>query len=64
MEWQPIETAPREPGSEVLLYIPPFTPMQGVRRTDGTWMVGARSIIGRAAPYEPTHWMPLPLPPD
>ena len=61
--WQPIETAPGHMGSEVLLFIPPFAPMQGVRRSDGTWMVGARSIIGRLAPGHPTHWRPLPAEP-
>lgn len=64
--WQPIETAPRDAGSEVLLNVPPFAPMQGVRRSDGSWMVGARSIIGTAlrAGMEPTHWCPLPAPPE
>lgn len=61
--WQTMESAPRELGSEVLLFIPPFAPMQGVRRGDGSWMVGARSIIGRGAPSEPTRWRPLPEPP-
>lgn len=62
--WQPIETAPRDVGAEVLLFVPPFPPMQGTRRSDGTWMVGARGLIGRAAPDEPTDWRPLPPAPE
>lgn len=56
--WQPMETAPTH--VTVLLDIPPFDPMTGVKREDGTWMVGARSIIGKTPPNEPEHWMPLP----
>ena len=63
--WQPIETAPEY--KAVLIYVPPFDPMQGVRSGRyGTWMVGAQSFVGRDLPvgYRPTHWMPLPAPPD
>jgi hypothetical protein len=59
-----VEAAPIAMGSEVLLFIPPFAPMQGVRRSDGTWMAGARSIIGTRAPGQPTHWRPLPAAPE
>ena len=61
--WQPIETAPKEKGSEYLVW-------------DGKdkWLVhyisvpdgmepkhnGCGCCVG---PVEPTHWMPLPEPP-
>jgi len=63
-DWQPIETAPGD--ETILIYVPPFAPMQGTRSGRfGTWMIGARSIFGRdlAPGMEPTHWMPLPEPP-
>lgn len=62
--WHPIETAPDY--KTVLIYVPPFEPVQGTRSgLYKTWMVGARSIIGKDLPVgmEPTHWMPLPEPP-
>ena len=62
--WQPIETAPDY--QTVLIYVPPFDPMQGTKSGRfKTWMVGARSIIGRnlSPDMQPTHWMPLPEPP-
>lgn len=61
--WQPIETAPDD--ISVLIYVPPFTPMQGTRSGRfGTWMIGARSIFGRdLVSMTPTHWQPLPEPP-
>lgn len=76
MEWQPIETAPKD-GREIIVY--------GVRRGDwgytddeSTW-TGARWSAGsygfpgswlesKARPnystgFTPTHWIPLPAPP-
>lgn len=63
--WRPIATAPDN--VPVLIFVPPFAPMQGVRSKEfGTWMAGARGIIGRTLDpgMEPTHWMPLPEPPE
>ena len=63
--WLPMSTAPDH--QAVLLCVPPFAPMQGVRsRNYGTWMVGAQSIIGRVLMpgTEPRAWMPLPDPPE
>ena len=51
---------------EVLLHVPPFAPMQGTRSGRfKTWMVGARSIIGRdlGPDNSPRMWRPLPTPP-
>lgn len=60
MQWQPIETAPRD-GSSVLLL------GRGGRHADGFWE--AKAYAGNGCwvwPYvkcEPLHWMPLPAPP-
>jgi len=59
-EWQPIETAPK--GEEVIVY----TPLNGVVSSiykHGCWQ---KLIIvnGRGPGNEPTHWMPLPKPPE
>lgn len=61
--WQPIETAPRD-GTEMLggrLY-------EGVQKT---WFSGRRqrwlywTANGTdASSWDPTHWMPLPTPPE
>lgn len=64
--WRPIETAPKD-GTAVLVYLAPFEPMQGSYiATYDAWFVGARSIIGKQLgdAYTPTHWMPLPAPPE
>lgn len=65
--WQPIETAPRD-GTEVLLFA-------NKEHTDGghigiyTWIEELGQWLDHAVEYpidsygEPTHWMPLPLPP-
>lgn len=63
MNWQPIETAPKDEHTDILLY--------GILVHTG----GAYMDIGRWTNYqggfwswsaddsEPTHWMPLPEPP-
>ena len=65
MIWQPIETAPTD-GTEVLICSPAWL-AAGI----GAWTPDA--LPGRAlwtsddgAIYEPppTHWMPLPAPPE
>ncbi len=58
--WRPIAEAPRQ--TEVLVC------RAGMR---GLWAVACRSALGEwwdasgmiCAPFEPTHWMPLPAPP-
>lgn len=60
MEWQPIETAPRD-GTEVLLF---DNGIYGL----GWWALGEWRDFGDAGcagseAFAPTHWMPLPKPP-
>jgi hypothetical protein len=60
-QWQLIETAPKD-GTEVLLYSHYLRQMfigGYVRR-------GAWKLFGHRDLYEtePTHWMPLPAPPE
>jgi hypothetical protein len=75
MEWQPIETAPKD-GTEVLLFYPRYR--QGIfighfdvsvhmshgketYRSEKWWNGGYGGMFGKEP--EPTHWMPLPSPP-
>lgn len=72
MNWQPIETAPRD-GTEILL----FQAIQyGVMMRVGNWDERGEHIDtgkrvagwteaddGYIGCIEPTHWMPLPEPP-
>lgn len=60
-EWKPIETAPKDE-SDIILF-------QGRRVTFGSWdpRCGAEGdwIVWDRDDYAPpTHWMPLPEPPD
>lgn len=66
MNWQPIETAPRD-GSRILLYVPCYGAMSGnwsetlsPMTDDSRWHCHA--TINREA--QPTKWMPLPAPPN
>jgi hypothetical protein len=58
-EWQPIETAPKD-GTAVIVYCPAKGVHVGNRRSD---RVGWYSVRG-AYLCKPTHWMPLPPPPE
>lgn len=69
MTWEPIETAPKD-GTKILLFVvtpkgDPWTVSVGqpdgwtsieTGRWDGSWL---KEMAG-----EPTHWMPLPTPPN
>lgn len=72
MNWQPIETAPKD-GRTILLcggftsgFASGFNDTPAVRT--GYWYNGKRvqawydTVLGRC-PLQPTHWMPLPDPP-
>lgn len=77
MDWQPIETAPRD-GTDVLL----FYPLEGLRHDWNPqvviagwrdysrapqlsgWVFQSRGVRGYSATFQPTHWQPLPTPPS
>ena len=60
MDWQPIETAPKD-GTQCLGFVPSYYQGKGgcalVLWLNGQWM------DGKAWACKPTHWMPLPPPP-
>ena len=58
--WQPIETAPKD-GREILVYEPMYCTIgQWVdSKHGGAWWIEGGQITGH-----PTHWMPLPPPPE
>lgn len=61
MAWQPIETAPKVRGKLLLGFLPNFYPNKVrmlVIKWDGLWLDDRNFTI------KPTHWMPLPEPPD
>ena len=69
--WQPIETAPKD-GTQLLTYWPGNEPHEGVVCTgrwddyDERWDFDAEgwSDEDYAEIPQPTHWMPMPLPPE
>lgn len=72
-EWQPIETAPKD-GTVVLLWGPYCINVTAAAYSRGQWVCsadGAQAIESQSdfgtelATFEvPTHWMPLPAPPQ
>lgn len=60
-KWHPIETAPKD-GRDVLLFTP--SPFNGITIGSwGKWIGGWGDQDGDMYP-DPTHWMPLPEPPE
>lgn len=61
MEWQPIETAPRD-GTRILL----FREGWHVNCAVGYWRIDWHEFapVGGECFPQPTHWMPLPPPPS
>lgn len=60
MDWQPIDTAPRD-GTRVLLWYPAW--IQHVFTAEfehGNWQTG----VWYSNRAKPTHWMLLPSPPE
>lgn len=53
MEWQPIETAPKDGREQILLKVP--YNQNGVLAWSNTWW-----ISGFSAENKPTHWKPAP----
>ena len=75
--WSPIETAPKD-GTNVLLYYPGYSRKEWIgryyknetyshgvltRKSEG-WHNGADTLLGMVKECDPTHWMPLPSPPN
>jgi hypothetical protein len=62
VEWQPIESAPRD-GTRILTWCPQSTDFTRKLNInwfkDGVWQKNANSLG-----HVPTHWMPLPAPPQ
>lgn len=59
-QWQPIETAPKDEEWVMLLDDPELIPVFALWDEDaGEWITaGTRKVV------HPTHWMPLPDPPE
>lgn len=60
MEWQPIETAPKD-GSYVQLYRPETQFIGYYGGINSGWIINAPGLSAIYPP--PTHWQPLPDPP-
>ncbi len=71
-EWQPIETAPKD-GTRVLAFDgsqiitvdyqePSYIGVNNHIKIEESWVQISDS--GRATDFYPTHWMPLPGPPE
>jgi hypothetical protein len=60
MEWQPIETAPRD-GKRVLVWH-----RHWYAPSTGQWYGDWWGLVYAVGPFasQPTHWMPLPSPPE
>lgn len=73
-QWQPIETAPKDGKTEIDLWISSFGRLAGCvwhigsfdNTSSGHWGFKKYHNLTQRLPQEftPTHWMPLPLPPQ
>lgn len=59
--WQPIETAPTDEGADLIGFVDGS--VQQIERQDGQWWLANRVNDDWRA-VEPTHWMPMPEPPE
>ena len=62
VEWQPIETAPKD-GKEVILFAAPRHYGIGFFTECPREMVGGPLFWDWDWGHQPTHWLPLPPPP-
>lgn len=70
-EWQPIETAPKD-GTSILAFMPDaaeqfrIMPIEMLDFNDGDGPQWWQADVDDGHPLEvtPTHWMPLPQPPE
>lgn len=58
--WLPIESAPKLGGA--IINDPKWGVCEGTRFADGSW--GLATFNGSTKKAHPTHWRPLPAPPD
>ena len=63
MEWQPIETAPKD-GTPVLGYRDGDMATVEWRATWGEWVLAVPGAYAEDDDWKPSHWMPLPNPPE
>ena len=62
-DWMPIETAPRD-GTAFLAFVPNYGCVV-MQRDRNLWAVALIDAEGDPVNYfDPTHWMPLPNPPQ
>lgn len=63
-QWRPIEDMPDEmkDGRNILVYGPHNT--KGHYISDTPWFDGRWEIVWKSGYGAPTHWMPLPTPPE
>lgn len=59
--WQPIETAPKD-GTRILAFVPRYGATTAHFDARNTHRFICHSVLNREA--QPTHWMPLPEPPQ
>lgn len=70
-DWQPIETAPKD-GNEILVFyqtrkkvvIAYWEPQSYNKKPRPYWAAIGSHWIESDRKYPPTHWMPLPAPPE
>ena len=63
MDWQPIQTAPKD-GTWALLWNGRRLHIASYDRVESAWVSSFKTVTRRLAVLpEPTHWMPLPEPP-
>jgi hypothetical protein len=60
MNWQPIDTAPKN-GTEFIVYCPPAHGLRDMASIC-SWHEDAGFCVDELR--EPTHWIPLPNPPE
>lgn len=62
MEWQPMETAPKD-GRRVLCWNPNWQAPESGCLYGMSWAANGLAADKGGWKYQPTHWMPLPDPP-
>jgi hypothetical protein len=62
MEWQPIETAPKD-GTPILIYETTLGPVTYVCFWNSFHEYWVEAEGEQYSSFNPTHWMPLPEPP-